>query len=413
MNNLYFDKYKEVTDYLFSQLPMYQRQGKAAYKADLDNTIKLMEVLAQPQNSFKSIHIAGTNGKGSTSHMLASVLQEAGYKVGLYTSPHLKDYRERIKINGQLIPEEYVIDFVNKYKSEFEKIGLSFFEWTVGLAFDYFNTEKIDIGIIEVGLGGRLDSTNVITPLISVITNIGKDHTQFLGDTYEKIAFEKAGIIKPNTPVVIGETQPETASVFKQIAKEKNAPIYFADQSEIKVPELDLKGVYQQKNCKTVISTLNVLTEYNKEFYLNETIINSGLKNTIKNTGLRGRWEILQHKPFIVTDTAHNKEGLQLVINQFTNLPHQNKHFILGFVNDKNVDEIIKLFPADANYYFTQPSIPRALSIENLKPIIKKTTLNAKFFNTPKEALEHVKVIANQQDIIYIGGSTFIVAEIL
>ena len=413
MNNSFFSHYKEVTDYLFSQLPMYQRQGKAAYKSDLKNTFLLMDALNHPYKNFKSIHVAGTNGKGSTSHMIASVLQEAGYKVGLYTSPHLKDYRERIKINGQLIPENYVIDFVNNNKQSFEKIGLSFFEWTVGLAFNYFIEENVDIAIIEVGLGGRLDSTNVITPLISVITNIGKDHTQFLGDTLEKIAFEKAGIIKPNIPVVIGETQKETKPVFIQVAQQKKAPLIFADELETPSLSSDLKGVYQQKNIKTAFATLNTLTKYYSDFSVNDDNINKGLRNVVKNTGLRGRWEILQKKPFIVADTAHNKEGLELVINQFTNLPHKQKHFILGFVNDKNIEEIINLFPEDASYYFTQPNISRALNINNLKQIIDKTNLQAQFFNTPKEALKHVKATANQEDIIYIGGSTFIVAEIL
>ncbi len=409
----FINDYPEIIKYLFSQLPMYQRKGKAAYKADLHNTVELMNILNHPHKNFKSIHIGGTNGKGSTAHLIASVLQEAGYKTGLYTSPHLKDYRERIKINGQMIPETEVIRFVYTYKNEFEKIGLSFFEWTVGLAFKYFEQQQVDIAVIEVGLGGRLDSTNVISPLLSVITNIGLDHTQFLGNSLAEIAKEKAGIIKPHTPVIIGETQPETQPVFISFANEKQAPIVFADKiTDIDIPPTGLQGLYQQKNARTAYVALQQLTRH-YSFHIKQKHIEQGFKNIVANTGIKGRWQILSQKPFMVTDTAHNKEGLTYTIQQFLNIPHRKAHFILGFVNDKNIARILSLFPAQAHYYFTQPAIPRALKIDDLKQIVAQSHLKGDFFPSPQEAVSYVKSIANQDDIIYVGGSTFIVAEIL
>src|SRR5690606_21611556 len=311
--------YNDTIDWMFSQLPMYQRQGKSAFRKDLSNTLKLAEHLQFPEKNFKSVHVAGTNGKGSTSHMLASILQEAGYKVGLYTSPHLKDFRERIKINGQVVKKQFVMDFIKRNKSFLESNSLSFFEMTVGMAFDYFVKEKIDIAIVEVGLGGRLDSTNIITPEISIITNIGFDHMQFLGNTLAEIAFEKGGIIKPNVPVVIGETQTEIQDVFKDLASKNNAEITFADKEIKEVFESDLKGIYQEKNIKTVLQSIIKIQE--RGFKISQAHIKKGLLNVVDNTGLMGRWQILQQHPKVICDTAHNKEGLTYVMKQLLNEP--------------------------------------------------------------------------------------------
>ncbi len=403
--------YEETLDYLFSQLPIYQREGKAAYKANLDNTLKLDQYLNHPHQSFKSVHIGGTNGKGSSSHMLASILQEAGYKVGLYTSPHLKDFRERIKINGENIPREYVTRFVAEHKDTFANWHLSFFEWTVGLCFDYFRSEKVDIGIIEVGLGGRLDSTNIISPLACLITNIGIDHQQFLGDTKPKIASEKAGIIKPNTPIVISETQSETSPIFLAKAKEQNTEIKFADQTVQKTYASDLLGSYQKINQCGVLALIPYLKE--NGFTISKLHIESGLKNVVKTTGLLGRWQVLSESPKTICDTAHNKEGLGYVLKQLDETPKNKLHLVLGFVNDKDVANILALFPKNATYYLCEPAIPRRLKLETLTDIAKTQNLRFHSFDSVQKALSKAKENAESEDVIFIGGSTFVVAEVV
>lgn len=403
--------YPETLDYLFSQLPMYQRVGNAAYKANLDNTYRLSEILNHPEKQFKSVHIAGTNGKGSTSHMLAAVLQEAGYKVGLYTSPHLKDFRERIKINGEMISENDVIDFVKEYKHEFEKIQLSFFEWTVGLAFHFFAKEKVDIAIVETGLGGRLDSTNIVTPEVAVITNISMDHTQFLGDTLAKIAAEKAGIIKSTIPIVIGETQAEIKPVFIEKAKQLNAPIQFADEGLMQEYESDLKGAYQQKNKKTVVATIQVLQELG--WKIAENHIKQGLLNVVNNTGLMGRWQVLSKQPFTVCDTGHNEAGIKLILAQINQQSFEKLHFVLGVVNDKDITNILQLLPKNATYYFCQAKIPRALEVDILEEKAMAVGLSGTAFPTVEAAYQAAQKNATAQDMIFIGGSTFVVAEVV
>ena len=402
--------YQETTAWLFSQLPMFQMQGASAYKKDLTNTLLLVEHLQHPESKFKSIHVAGTNGKGSTSSMIASILQEAGYKVGLYTSPHLKDFRERIRINGEMISEDFVVDFATQNKSFFEANQLSFFEMTVGLAFDYFAKEQVDVAVIEVGMGGRLDSTNVITPLVSVITNIGFDHTQFLGDTLSKIAVEKAGIIKSNIPVVIGEYSEETKLVFTAKAKLENAPIYFAQDNPEVTFECALLGDYQVYNKKTVLQAIKLLQS---QFKIEENHIKLGLKNVIQNTGLLGRWQILKQKPFTVCDTAHNSHGLKIVLNQIQKHQFETLHIVLGVVNDKDLDSILPLFPKNAKYYFCKPNVPRGLDAEILKQKASDFGLLGKVFDSLSEAYVNAKEIASKSDFIYIGGSTFVVAEIV
>ena len=402
--------YQETTAWLFSQLPMFQMQGASAYKKDLTNTLLLVEHLQHPETKFKSIHVAGTNGKGSTSSMIASILQEAGYKVGLYTSPHLKDFRERIRINGEMISEDFVVDFVAQNKSFFEDNQLSFFEMTVGLAFDYFAKEQVDVAVIEVGMGGRLDSTNVITPLVSVITNIGFDHTQFLGDTLPKIAAEKAGIIKSNVPVVIGEYSEETKPIFIAKAKLENAPIYFAQDNLEVAYECALLGDYQVHNKKTVLQAIKLLQS---QFKIEENHIKLGLKNVIQNTGLLGRWQILKQKPFTVCDTAHNSHGLKIVLNQIQNHSFETLHIVLGVVNDKDLDSILPLFPKSAKYYFCKPNVPRGLEAEILKQKASHFSLFGEVFNSVSEAYGEAVNSAKDSDFIYIGGSTFVVAEIV
>lgn len=401
--------YQQTLDYLFSQLPMFQRVGASAYKADLNNTIELCKLLHHPEKNFKSIHIAGTNGKGSTSHMLASILQEAGYKVGLYTSPHLKDFRERIKINGVMISEQEVVDFVIKHQSEFEQINLSFFEWTVGLAFDYFSKKQVDIAVIETGLGGRLDSTNVITPLVSVITNIGKDHTQFLGETLAKIASEKAGIIKENIPIIIGETQQETQQVFIDKALEKSAKIFFADKIITTNYESDLKGIYQEKNKKTVLAAIQQLMI--NGFSIAEENIKNGLLNVVKNTGLLGRWQILSENPLTICDTGHNEAGIKEVLKQISLTKHNHLHFVFGAVNDKEIDSILSMLPKNATYYFCQAKIPRALDVNVLYTKAKKIELKGNPYDSVENAIKQAKSNASVNDLVFVGGSTFVVAE--
>ncbi|MBN4085189.1 bifunctional folylpolyglutamate synthase/dihydrofolate synthase [Flavobacteriaceae bacterium AH-315-B10] len=403
--------YNDTINWMFSQLPMYQNQGKSAYKEDLSNTILLANYLKNPETKFKSIHIAGTNGKGSTSHMVASILQETGYNVGLYTSPHLKDFRERIKINGICISKESVIEFIEINKSFFEKNALSFFEMTVGMAFDYFAKQKVDIAIIEVGLGGRLDSTNIIIPEVSVITNIGLDHTQFLGNTLKEIAFEKGGIIKPMVPIVIGEIQNETKQVFIDLAKENEAPIYFAEELIKNDYPSGLKGNYQKKNIKTAVQTILEISK--KGFKISDINIEDGLLHVIKNTDIKGRWQVLQNYPKVICDIAHNKEGLTYVMNQLKQEIFKNLHIVLGMVNDKNVDGIIDLFPKNATYYFCKPNIERGLDVEILKAHFMEKELQGNVYKTVKSALDSAKETAEKNDLIYVGGSTFVVAEII
>lgn len=403
--------YQETLNWLFVQLPMYQRQGGAAYKKDLSNTLKLAKKLGNPENTFQSIHVAGTNGKGSTSHMLASVLQETGLKVGLYTSPHLKDFRERIKINGQNISKKYVVDFVEEYNFFFEENSLSFFEMTVGLAFQYFSDEKVDIAIVEVGLGGRLDSTNILAPILSVITNIGLDHTQFLGTTVEAIAAEKGGVIKEKTPVVIGEYHPKTFPVFQKLAQDKKAPLYLAFKQKKQSHPSDLKGSYQVHNIKTAQTVVEVLRDSGVS--ISEEALKNGLLKVVENTGLLGRWQELGTAPKIICDTAHNKEGLTYTLQQITTEKYQKLHIVLGMVNDKDFSEILSLFPKEANYYFCAPNLGRALAVEDLQKQAKKIGLQGSGFTTVNQAYKEAKINASKEDFIYIGGSTFVVAEIL
>jgi dihydrofolate synthase/folylpolyglutamate synthase len=426
--------YKETIDFLFDALPMFQRIGAAAYKANLDNTIALDEYLGHPHMHFKSIHVAGTNGKGSVCHMLAAIFQEAGYKTGLYTSPHMKDFRERIRINGKCIPEKDVTGFVREHKPFIEKIKPSFFEMTVAMAFDYFRNEKVDIAVIETGLGGRLDSTNIIEPVISVITNIGLDHTNFLGNSLKKIAGEKAGIIKYRTPVVIGETQ-EVFPVFMKKANEMNAPLLIADRwyrveesasesmnkqafrvylmDEIRFDPVvtDLSGNYQKKNIATVLRAIDALKEAG--FELDDQAILSGCRNVKKLTGLRGRWEILDTNPLTICDTGHNREGMIEVVRQIKRTPHKRLHFIFGTVSDKDPSHVLKVLPKEAIYYFTQANIPRAMAKEELVKQASKEGLKGRAYSSPIEALEAAKKASKKDDLIFIGGSTFVVAEIL
>lgn len=404
--------YKETLDWMFNKLPMYQIQGGKAYRKDITNTVLLAKHLGNPESHLKCIHVAGTNGKGSTSHLIASVLQESGYKVGLFTSPHLKDFRERIAINGLPISEDYVCNFIRKNKPFFEINELSFFEMSVGLAFEYFANQKTDINIIEVGMGGRLDSTNIITPLVSVITNIGLDHTQFLGDTLDAIAFEKAGIIKPNIPVVVGEYISETKPVFLAKSDESHSEIYFAsDLISTTYPSV-LLGDYQNQNKKTVLQTLKLLQD-KKLLSVSEKDIKKGFLNVIKNTGLQGRWQQLGENPKVICDTAHNAHGLKIVINQLKKEKYDQLHVVLGFVNDKNLDEILSLFPQNAIYYFCKPNILRGLDQLILKEKAAESNLVGQTYISVSKAYQAAKENAGINDFIYIGGSTFVVAEIL
>jgi dihydrofolate synthase / folylpolyglutamate synthase len=403
--------YQETTNWMFNQLPMYQLKGASAYKEDLTNVILLADHLDNPHKNIKCIHVAGTNGKGSSSHMLASILQEAGYKVGLYTSPHLKDFRERIKINGTEISEAFVCEFIEEHKPFFEANELSFFEMTVGLAFEYFSKEKVDIAIIEVGLGGRLDATNIITPVVSVITNIGIDHVQFLGNTLVSIATEKAGIIKPGIPVVIGEYTPETQPVFLAKAKENNAEIYFSSDLISKTYPSDLIGDYQEHNKKTVIQTFKILNEQTN-FEVSEENIKSGLLHVVKNTGLLGRWQQLSTNPKVICDTAHNKNGLEIVLKQIQKESFDHLHIVLGVVNDKELGEVLPLFPKNGTYYFCKPNIPRGLEASLLQEKALQFSLIGKTYDSVNEAFNEAKNNSSKNDFIYVGGSTFVVAEL-
>jgi len=400
--------YQETLDWMFSQLPMYQRQGKTAFKKDLTNISAFCGVLNNPQNKFASIHVGGTNGKGSTSHIISSILQEAGYKVGLYTSPHLKNFTERIRINGEEVSQHFVVDFITKYKHFLETQQLSFFEMTVGLAFAYFAIQNVDIAIIEVGLGGRLDSTNIIHPEVAVITNIGYDHMQFLGDTLPEIAAEKAGIIKQNTPIIIGEKQDAVRDVFVQKATQMDADIYFASDKQYDY-ESDLLGSYQEKNMSTAIHAVNVL----KGYVISESHIIHGLKNVVQNTNFKGRWQILQHKPLVICDTAHNREGVSYVMNQLASLSFNKLHMVLGVVNDKKLDDILTLFPVKATYYFCKPNIPRGLHEVDLQSSAENFHLVGDVYSSVHEA--YLKAISDAEidDVVFVGGSTFVVAEVI
>ena len=426
--------YKSTIEYMYKQLPMYQRQGKAAYKADLETSLEFDKFLDYPHKNFKTIHVAGTNGKGSVSHMLASVLQEHGLKVGLYTSPHLKSFRERIRVNGEQVAEQFIVDFIENIKQFIAQEKPSFFEMTVFMAFQYFKKQNVDIAVIEVGMGGRLDSTNVINPLLSVITNISLDHTAFLGDTIKKIAIEKAGIIKEKTPVIIGESQTETKPVFIEKAKQNNSEIFFTDKkyqidyslhnsytnqvfnvrsNDILVYKnisLDLLGLYQTKNLKTVLMTIDVLN--NLGFSIEKETIYNALANVVKNTGLKGRWQILGNNPLIICDTGHNKAGIIEITEQMKQIPYKNLHIVFGTVNDKNISKILELLPKNAIYYFTQANIERALDVDILYDKAKQTGLNGEKYKTVELAFNQAKQKAEKNDVIFVGGSTFVVAEL-
>jgi dihydrofolate synthase / folylpolyglutamate synthase len=429
--------YQETLDYLDARLPMYQRIGAQAYKASLDNIIALCKLLGNPQDSFKTIHVAGTNGKGSVSHMLASILQEKGFRTGLYTSPHLLDFRERIRVNGKPIHRSYVNAFVGKHLDDFEKIRPSFFEMTTALAFDFFREQQVDIAVIEVGLGGRLDSTNIIKPILSVITNVSPDHQQFLGSDLKKIATEKAGIIKTGVPVVIGETQEELAPVFKAKARASKSEIFFADQRYstgnpfirgsrsnrlytdvfladqlyMKKVNSPLTGFYQRKNIVTVVGACDHLKKAG--IILPVETIRKGIKQVVRRTGLQGRWQIMSRNPWIICDTGHNEGGLREVVSQIAETPHKHLHFVFGVVNDKQLSPIFSLLPENATYYFCKPDIPRGLDASDLKTQASKAGLKGRSYISVKNALKAAMQNAEKKDMIFIGGSTFVVAEAL
>lgn len=404
--------YQETLDWMFARLPMFQRQGAAAFRKDLTNIKLLDHYLGYPHELYKTIHVAGTNGKGSTSHMLAAVLQKAGYKTGLYTSPHLKEFRERIRVNGAMVPQDYVVSFIEKHKEFIENHSLSFFELTVGLAFEYFASAQIDVAIIEVGMGGRLDATNIITPEVSVITNIGLDHTVFLGTTLKEIAAEKAGVIKAGIPVVIGEKQEETTTVFIQKAVEQGCVISFASDTDFPVYACDLKGIYQQKNKKTVLKTLEVL-QANGSFLIKPEHIADGIKVAAKLTGLMGRWQQLGDAPKIFCDTGHNKEGLLEVFKQLDQETFAQLHIVVGVVNDKDLDSILHLFPKKATYYFCRPNLERGLDETILKEKAVNFELKGESYASVQTAYQAALGAANEDDLVFVGGSTFVVAEII
>ncbi|MGB4773829.1 MAG: folylpolyglutamate synthase/dihydrofolate synthase family protein [Daejeonella sp.] len=453
--------YQETINYLYSRLPMFTRVGSSAYKADLNNTIEFCRILDNPHRKFKSIHVGGTNGKGSTSHMLAAILQIAGYKTGLYTSPHLRDFRERIRVNGQMIREEEVIQFVQDHQNSIEVIEPSFFEATVAMAFDHFARQKVDIAVIEVGLGGRLDSTNIINPLLSVITNIGYDHMNILGNTLPEIAYEKAGIIKPGIPIVIGQTQPETADIFIKRARETNSTVRFAEDewniskveslksenekainevellnlhitpsfnpsilqsfqpsnlqsfnpSVLSTLKLDLTGSYQLKNLATVLSAVDELCR--QGFKITNEHIQTALKQVTTLTGLMGRWQVLSKNPLVICDTGHNEDGIREVLNNINHTPHHQLHWVIGMVKDKDISKILTLLPKDAHYYFCEPAIPRAKPVEELKKEAETLGLNGDSYKTVELAFKAAKENAKTDDLVFVGGSTFVVAEVV
>jgi dihydrofolate synthase/folylpolyglutamate synthase len=425
--------YSQTLEYLYSQLPMFSRIGAAAYKADLTNTILLCNAINNPQHTFKSIHIAGTNGKGSTSHLLAAIMQTAGYKTGLYTSPHLKDFRERIKIDGIMCDEDFVVDFIERIKPVIETIQPSFFELTVAMAFEYFAQQKVDIAIIETGLGGRLDSTNIIQPEIAVITNIGFDHTSLLGNTLEKIAYEKAGIIKLETPVIIGEYINETKKVFIEKSSKENATIYFAqdnyslinyqyhhqlaniiikrnDENIEQEYQLDLTGIYQTNNLITVLETCYQLQK--KGWKIDERIIKKAVSNSKKLTGLYGRWQCIQQNPIVILDVGHNVDGMKQILLQLNYTNYSNLHIVIGMVKDKDVNAVLKLLPKDANYYFTKAQIERAMNEDDLKLLANNHQLNGHCFSEVNIALDAAKQKAISTDLILVCGSVFLVGEV-
>ena len=421
--------YDQTIKYLYDRLPVFNQIGGAAYKPGLDNSIQLMNALDNPQNNYRTIHIAGTNGKGSVSHMLAAVLQSSGYKVGLYTSPHLVDFRERIRVNGEMIHQQYVVDFVEKHKSLFDRIEPSFFEATMAMAFDYFNDSDIDVAVIEVGLGGRLDSTNIINPELSVITNISFDHMGFLGDTLEKIAFEKAGIIKRNTPVVIGEALPETTPVFELKVMEEDSPICYAEKyiqvtfkkyengcmvvetSDNKNYQIGLTGFYQLKNIATTLTAIDQLNEL--DFTIPNKAIAKGLKEVTEITGLQGRWQILGHDPLVIADTGHNVAGFQYIVEQIKAQKCKTLRIVIGMVNDKDIRGVLALLPVKAQYYFTQAAIERALPAIDLKEKGEMYHLKGMAYSSVKQAVKAALNEADQKDFIFIGGSNFVVGEAL
>lgn len=402
--------YQATLNWMFSRLPMYQQQGASAYRKDLTNTLLLAAHLGNPEQRVQCIHVAGTNGKGSTSSMIASVLTAAGYKTGLYTSPHLKDFRERIRINGQPIGEDDVVQFIDANTPFFEEQDLSFFEMTVGMAFWYFEKEKVDVAVIETGMGGRLDSTNIITPILSVITNIGLDHMQFLGSTLDAIATEKAGIIKKDVPVVVGEYDEQTFPVFQHRAEGENAALYKAWELKYVPFTVPLEGDYQQKNIKTVLTALRVLQE---KLPVTEANITEGLRDVVKNSGLRGRWEQVHIRPTAIADTAHNSHGLKIVMQQLARQNYKTLRIVLGVVNDKDLNEMLPLFPKDAVYYFCRPNVPRGLPAEVLRDNAITFGLKGDVYHSVAEAYDAALADSSPEDFIFIGGSTFVVAEIL
>lgn len=401
--------YRETLQWMYSRFAMYQQRGRSAYNSKLDNIREFSAYLGNPHRGFKSIHVGGTNGKGSSSHMLASVLQEAGYNVGLYTSPHLKDFRERIRIDGTPISAQYVMGFVRRHEKYLNNQRLSFFEMSVGMAFEYFQRKSVDIAIIEVGLGGRLDSTNIIIPEVCLITNIGLEHTEILGDTLAEIAKEKAGIIKEAVPVVVSETQAQTEEVFKKVAAKKNAPIFFADQMGFQGFPTSLAGNYQKRN---VIGVMAVLAQLECCPHT-EAHLRNGLMRVVEHTGLLGRWQILGKNPLIICDTAHNREGLEVVLSQLLEVPCDRLHIVLGFIREKSLDSILPLFPKHAVYYFTRPAIERGLEVKILAETAGRYGLSGTRFESVSLALKGAKKAAELRDLIFIGGSTFTVAEVL
>ncbi len=427
--------YSETLDYLFSQLPMYQRIGQAAYKADLNNTLALDDYFGHPHNSFRTIHVAGTNGKGSTSHSIAAVLQSAGYKTALYTSPHLKDFRERIRVDGNMIPEDAVVEFVAKHSRILEELKPSFFEMTVAMAFDYFRSQRVDVAVVEVGMGGRLDSTNIITPDLSVITNIGLDHTTFLGSTLAEIAGEKAGIIKSGVPVVVGQRNPETDGVFMKHAQAAETTLFFAEdiynvswaaynidrnqvfninrdgESVLPNLEFDLKGYYQRKNILTILTAIDLLKL--KGYTISQEAVRKGLASVTKLTDLMGRWQEVGYNPLMIADTGHNEHGVREVVAQLANTPYKKLHIVWGMVNDKDPVAVLGLLPKDAVYYFTRASIPRSLDSEILKQHGENAGLNGKNYPDVATAIADAKKNSDVNDLIFIGGSTFVVADAL
>ncbi len=425
--------YNETLSFLYERLPMFSRIGSAAYRKDLTNIIALCDILGNPQQKFKTIHVGGTNGKGSVSHMLAAILQTAGYKTGLYTSPHLHDFRERIRINGEMVSENFIVDFTEKIQPYFDDIEPSFFEISVAMAFQHFANEKVDIGVIEVGLGGRLDSTNIILPEISVITNIGRDHMNILGNTLEEIAFEKAGIIKKNIPVVIGETNPLTAPVFMKKAASEHATIVFADQQRFannwdqdphmlhlevanqhqndhQLIDLDLNGVYQIKNCITVLETVHQLQE--KGWTISHEQTKTALSKVKHLTGLKGRWDVVRINPLLVLDVAHNEDGIKQVLNQLSITDYKNLHIVLGMVKDKDITGVLSLLPKTAKYYFTKAAIPRAMTEDKLLSLANEVKITGKTFPEVNSAIQDALLHATKDDVILVCGSVFLVGEV-